>query len=102
MSEQTQEVDRYFDLDRVISISTTARNASWVFLVVSLLLLIPMFYNFFSIQQFNFNILVSVFFNAIGQIGLALVLFFFFIVLRALSEALYLLLDIEDGIKSRS
>lgn len=102
MSEQTQEVDRYFDLDRVISISTTARNASWVFLVISLLLLIPMFYNFFSIQQFNFNILVSVFFNAIGQIGLALVLFFFFIVLRALSEALYLLLDIEDGIKSRS
>jgi len=102
MSDQTQEVDRYFDLDRVISISTTARNASWVFLVVSLLLLIPMFYNFFSIQQFDFNILISLFFNAIGQIGLALVLFFFFIVLRALSEALYLLLDIEDGIKSRS
>lgn len=98
MENPAEEQDKYYSLDRITSISTTASTVAWVFLAIAALLLVPLIYTLATSDLMASGTLLSILFGGITQIALALVFVFFFIILRAISEILYLLLDIEEGI----
>ncbi|HLC05845.1 MAG TPA: hypothetical protein VJK02_22650 [Anaerolineales bacterium] len=102
MGNQVHEEDKYYSLDRVVSISATASTFSWFFLVFAILLLSPLVYTIATAGPSLSGSLLSVVFGALSQIALSLVFIFFFIFLRAISEVLYLLVEIEEGINPQS
>ncbi len=102
MSEQVQEEGKYYGVDRIVSISTTANTLSWIFLAIAILLLVPLIYTIATIDPLLSGALLSVVFGAISQIALSLIFVFIFVFLRAISEVLYLLLEIEEGINPKS
>jgi hypothetical protein len=102
MNVEEREHDKYYDIDRIISISTTARTLSWFFLLFAILLFIPFIYSMFTAVSFQLQLFISIIFDAIVQISLSLVLLFFWVFLRATSESLYLLLEIEEGLNPNS
>lgn len=107
MSEQSENAgqtagsdpqdDVYFHADKVFSISSLANILSWFFLVFGILFLIPFFVQLFSIPQFSFQLLLSIMSDIVINLSLSVVLLFFFVFLRAISEGLLILLEIEEN-----
>ncbi|MGD2057405.1 MAG: hypothetical protein PVF85_12400 [Anaerolineales bacterium] len=97
MSDPEDNTDVYFKEDRVFSISTFANILSWFFLVFALLFLIPFFVQLFSIPEFSFQLLLSILSDVILNLSITILLLFFFVFLRAISEGLLILLEIEEN-----
>jgi ABC-type multidrug transport system fused ATPase/permease subunit len=94
--DQVEEpADKYFDLDRLISTSTQSQYLAWFFLVfagVSLVFVIYMSAQ--QIQSGNFMYFLPTIISSFLSILLA---GFFFVFLKALSEIIYVLMDIEEN-----
>jgi hypothetical protein len=97
MDEQT---DVYFDEKKVFSISSIANILSWFFLVFAVLFLIPFLVQLFSIPEFSFQLLMSILSEIVLNMSLSIVLLFFFVFLRAISEGLLVLLEIEENTRA--
>jgi len=101
MTNQVQEEDKYYSLDRIVSTSAIASTLSWLFLIFAILLLSPLVYTL-ATGGFSQDSLLSLFFGGLSQVAFSLVFVFFFVFLRAISETLYLLLEIEEGVNPQS
>ena len=102
MGEQEHGEDKYYSLDKIVSISAAASTFSWFFLALAILLLSPLIYTIATSNPLLSGSLLSIVFGALSQIGLSLIFVFFFIFLRAIPEVLYLLVEIEEGINPQS
>jgi hypothetical protein len=97
MTEPQESADVYYDADRIFSISSIANILSWFFLVFAILFLIPFFVQLFSIPEFSFQLLLSILSDIVLNLSLSIVLLFFYVFLRAISEGLLVLLEIEEN-----
>jgi hypothetical protein len=97
---EDNEADVYFSEGKVFSISSIANVLSWFFLVFAILFLIPFLVQLFSIPEFSFDLLLSILSDVVLNFSLAFVLLFLFVLLRAISEGLLVLLEIEDNTRT--
>lgn len=97
MTEVQETPDVFFNQDKVFSISSIANTLSWFFLVFAILFLVPFFIQLFSIPEFSFQLLMSILSEIVVNLSLSVVLLFFFVFLRAISEGLLILLEIEEN-----
>lgn len=92
-----ENADVYFSETRVFSITSIANILSWFFLVFAILFLIPFFVQLFSIPEFSFQLLLSILSDVILNLSITILLLFFFVFLRAISEGLLIMLEIEEN-----
>jgi magnesium-transporting ATPase (P-type) len=97
MTDPQDSADVYFNEKRIFSISSIASILSWFFLVFAILFLIPFLVQLFSIPEFSFDLLLSILSDVVLNFSLAFVLLFLFVLLRAISEGLLVLLEIEEN-----
>ena len=102
MGDQGHEEDKYYSLDKIVSISATAGALSSFFLAFAILLLSPLVYTIVTADRLVRGSLLSIFFGGLSQIALSLVFVFLFVFLKAIPEVLYLLVEIEEGINPQS
>jgi hypothetical protein len=95
--ENEQQSDVFFDEKKVFSISSTANILSWFFLAFAILFLVPFLVQLFSIPEFSFQLFLSIMSEIVLNLSLSIVLLFFFVFLRAISEGLLMLLEIEEN-----
>lgn len=107
MSETNQETtpeiegaDVYFNMNRIFSISSIANILSWFFLAFAILILVPFLVQLFSIPNFSMQLLLSILSEVVINLTLSVVLLFFFVFLRAISEGLLVLLEIEENTRA--
>jgi hypothetical protein len=100
MTEPQDSADVYFNEEKIFSISSIANILSWFFLVFAVLFLIPFLIQLFSIPEFSFQLLLSILSDIVVNLSLSIVLLFFFVFLRAISEGLLVLLEIEENTRS--
>jgi hypothetical protein len=98
--DTSEQADTYFNVDKIFSISSIANILSWFFLVFAILFLIPFLVQLFSIPEFSLELLLSILSDVVLNFSLAFVLLFLFVLLRAISEGLLVLLEIEENTRS--
>jgi hypothetical protein len=100
IAKEDSEEDVYFSEGKVFSISSIANILSWFFLAFAVLFLIPFLVQLFSIPEFSFDLLLSILSDVVLNFSLAFVLLFLFVLLRAISEGLLVLLEIEENTRT--
>lgn len=95
-----EETDTYFNLEKVFSISSIANILSWVFLVFAILIFIPFLIQIVSIPNLSLQLIGSIFSEIVINLTLSVLLLFFFVFLRAISEGLLVLLEIEENTRT--
>jgi hypothetical protein len=94
MSEESNET--YHDPDALFRISSWANFLSWAILVVYLILFIAqVVIQFQNTRGFNLTTALTV----VSLLSNLLIGAFFFVVLRAISEGIYIFLEIEEDTK---
>jgi hypothetical protein len=93
--EKSAEEDLYHEPAKLIRISLWANSISWVILALTVLSVgVNVYYMVVSggISSFNFMAILNLLYSlAIGV--------FFFLALQAVSEGVYILMDILDGVR---
>jgi hypothetical protein len=95
--ESEQEDEKYHDAERLIKIASWAILLSWGFLAFAVLLVLlnmGLIIVSFSAPSNLFD-LVGTSFRIVASFLTPLVSLFFFILLRAIAEGIYLLMDVE-------
>ena len=91
---------KYFNLKKLMSTSSQAVMLSWLFLVVIVFFVINLIIFLLSMAGVEFQGAIVTFNQLVGNLSTPLLLIaiagFFLIFLRAISEGLYLLMDLED------
>jgi hypothetical protein len=106
MEMQTTDVQeddgKLFDSKRLMSTSSQAVLLSWLFLAVIVLFVINLIVFLLSIAGVQFQGAIVTLNQMVGNLSTPLLLIaiagFFFVFLRAISEGLYLLMDLEDEV----
>jgi len=89
------KADTYHNPAVLDSISSQAKIASWIILGVGIAILLFNLYNGFQqISQFG---VLEVLISLLNSFVLPLVCAFFYVLLRATSEGIYVLMDIEEN-----
>lgn len=93
---------KLFNSSRLMSTSSLAMLLSWLFLVVIVLFVINLIIFVFSMAGVEFQGAIVTLNQIVGNLSTPLLLIaiagFFYIFLRAISEGLYLLMDMEDKV----
>jgi len=100
-STDVQEDDgKLFNSSKLMSTSSLAMLLSWLFLAVIVLFLFNLIIFLFSMAGVQFQGAIVTVNQMVGNLSTPLLLIamagFFYIFLRAISEGLYLLMDLED------
>jgi uncharacterized protein YqhQ len=95
------QADVFFNVDKIFSISSFANILSWVFLAFAVLIVVPFFVQIFSIPNFSVQLLLSILSDIVINLTLSVLLLFFFVFLRAISEGLLVLLEIEENTREQ-
>ncbi|MCJ7567419.1 MAG: hypothetical protein MUO58_07750 [Anaerolineales bacterium] len=106
MEMQTTDVQeddgKLFDSKRLMSTSSHAVLLSWLFLAVIVLFVINLIVFLLSIAGVQFQGAIVTLNQMVANLSTPLLLIaiagFFFVFLRAISEGLYLLMDLEDEV----
>ncbi len=97
-----EDDDRYINRRNLMSTSSQAMLLSWLFLVVIVLFLINLIVFILSVAGVQFQGAIVTLNQMIGNLSTPLLLIavagFFFVFLRAISEGLYLLMDLGDEV----
>jgi energy-coupling factor transporter transmembrane protein EcfT len=97
-----EDDDRYINRKNLISTSSQAMLLSWFFLAVIVLFLINLIVYLLSIAGVQFQGAIVTLIQMIGNLSTPLLLIavagFFFVFLRAISEGLYLIMDLGDEV----
>ena len=100
-----EENDRYHHSKNLISTSSQAMLLSWLFLAVIVLFVINLIIFLLSVAGVQFQGAIVTINQMIGNLSTPLLLIavagFFFVFLRAISEGLYLLMDLWEEIADR-
>lgn len=101
-TEVQEEDDRYHNSKNLISTSSQAMLLSWLFLAVIVLFVINLIIFLLSVAGVQFQGAIVTINQMIGNLSTPLLLIavagFFFVFLRAISEGLYLLMDLGDEV----
>ncbi len=95
-----EDEGKYFNLKRIMSTSSQAMLLSWLFLAVIVLFVINLTVFVLSMAGVEFQGAIVTLNQWVGNLSTPLLLIaiagFFLIFLRAISEGLYLLIDLEE------
>ena len=94
--------DKFFSAKKLMATSSQAMILSWLFVVVIILFVINVIIFFLSLAGVEIQGAIVTVNQLIGNLSTPLLLIavagFFFVFLRAISEGLYLLMDLEDQV----
>ena len=91
------EKDVYHDFDKLTRISTLAKTISWIFLGASVLVLVGDVIIIMQQVGHGRNVFEIVWVQFVSTLVPILWSGFFFLILQAVAEGIYVLLDIEDN-----
>ena len=97
-----EDDDKYFNIKRIMSTSSQAMLLSWLFLAVIVLFVINLLIFVLSMAGVEFQGAIVTLNQWVGNLSTPLLLIaiagFFLIFLRAISEGLYILIDLEEAV----
>ncbi len=96
---EAETEDTYMNLNSVLNLATIANVLAWIVLTIAVLLWV--FYLYLQFPQMRQLGLITVYIIGIST-PILLLGGFFFVLLRAVAEGLYVLLDIQENTKSKA